>query len=133
MSFSWPIRVYYEDTDAGGVVYHSNYLNFFERARSEWLAAMNVSQTQLLEQDVVFVVRSANLDFIKAARFEQKLVVDSVVSKLGKASIIFTQELKDLEGTLYCQGEVKVGCVQLSTMKPTAIPQHIHLEFKRAS
>ncbi|GLP97970.1 tol-pal system-associated acyl-CoA thioesterase [Paraferrimonas sedimenticola] len=133
MGFSWPIRVYYEDTDAGGVVYHSNYLNFFERARTEWLADMGVEQTALLQQDIAFVVRSAKLDFLIPARFEQKLVVESVVSKLGKASVTFTQELKDSQGTVYCRGEIKVGCVRLSALKPCAIPTNIYSEFLRAS
>lgn len=89
MTFHWPISVYYEDTDAGGVVYHSNYLNFFERARTEWLKALGVSQTALLADDTAFVVKRAELDFRKAARFEQNLIVETKVIELKKARWYF--------------------------------------------
>lgn len=133
MTFNWPISVYYEDTDAGGVVYHSNYLNFFERARTEWLKALGVSQTALLADDTAFVVKRAELDFKKAARFEQNLIVETKVIELKKASLVFHQRLVDHLGDCYCEGTVLVACVALSRMRPRAIPLNIVQEFDSAS
>ncbi|ABM25243.1 MULTISPECIES: tol-pal system-associated acyl-CoA thioesterase [Shewanella] len=133
MTFHWPISVYYEDTDAGGVVYHSNYLNFFERARTEWLKALGVSQTALLADDTAFVVKRAELDFRKAARFEQNLIVETKVIELKKASLVFHQRLVDHQGECYCEGTVLVVCVALSRMRPRAIPLNIVQEFDSAS
>lgn len=131
--FRWPISVYYEDTDAGGVVYHSNYLNFFERARTEWLKHIGVKQTQLLADDIAFVVKKAELDFKVAARFEQDLVVETEVIELKKASLLFRQRLLDASGKLYCEGHILVACIALSRMRPRAIPQNIVQEFKSGS
>ncbi|MCG9697047.1 tol-pal system-associated acyl-CoA thioesterase [Shewanella sp. Isolate11] len=131
--FRWPISVYYEDTDAGGVVYHSNYLNFFERARTEWLKSMGVKQTQLLADDIAFVVKKAELDFKVAARFEQNLFVQSAVIEMKKASLVFHQQLVDDAGLVYCEGQILVACVALSRMRPRAIPQNIAQEFKSGS
>ncbi len=130
--FTWPISIYYEDTDAGGVVYHSNYLNFFERARSEWLYAMNIKQATLLEQDVAFVVKKADIDFIKPAKFEQKLLVNSRIQELKRASMVFDQELVDADGQCYCRASIVVVCVALSKMRPKSIPQLILQEFQGA-
>lgn len=130
--FTWPISIYYEDTDAGGVVYHSNYLNFFERARSEWLYAMNIKQATLLEQDVAFVVKKADIDFIKPAKFEQKLLVNSRIQELKRASMVFEQELVDADGQCYCRASIVVVCVALSKMRPKSIPQLILQEFQGA-
>ncbi|MDF0535443.1 tol-pal system-associated acyl-CoA thioesterase [Shewanella yunxiaonensis] len=128
--FRWPITVYYEDTDAGGVVYHSNYLKFFERARSEWLRAMGICQSELLKQDLAFVVRKAELDFCHAARFEQQLCVESWISELKRASLVFEQQLVDENGICYCKASIKIASVSLSKMKPQAIPEPILQEFK---
>jgi acyl-CoA thioester hydrolase len=130
--FKWPISVYYEDTDAGGVVYHSNYLNFFERARTEWLKAMGISQTALLKQDIAFVVKRAEVDFRRAAKFEQNFMVESKVIELKKASLVFHQSLLDDQGNCYCEGKIKVACISLSQMRPIAIPENIVQEFNRA-
>lgn len=131
--FVWPISVYYEDTDAGGVVYHSNYLNFFERARSEWLRALGISQTALLADDIAFVVKRAELEFRKAARFEQNLFVHSAVIEMKKASMVFEQRLLDEAGTCYCEGHIVVACVALSKMRPHAIPPHIAQELTQGA
>jgi len=132
MTFNWPITVYYEDTDAGGVVYHSNYLNFFERARTEWLKSIGVSQTKLLADDIAFVVKRAELDFVRAARFEQDLTVESCITSLKKASLVFQQRLVDEFGACYCEASVIVACVSLSKMRPRAIPEFIVQEFESA-
>ncbi len=131
--FRWPISVYYEDTDAGGVVYHSNYLNFFERARTEWLKSMGIKQAQLLAEDIAFVVKKAELDFKVAARFEQNLFVESSVIELKNASLVFLQQLVDEAGKVYCEGRIVVVCVSLSRMRPRAIPENIAQEFKSGS
>ncbi|MCL1046055.1 tol-pal system-associated acyl-CoA thioesterase [Shewanella electrodiphila] len=133
MMFTWPISIYYEDTDAGGVVYHSNYLNFFERARTEWLKSMGIVQSKLLAEDIAFVVKHAELDFRIAARFEQNLFVESKVVELKKASLVFKQRLLDDKGDCYCEGTIIVACIALSRMRPRAIPLNIVQEFNRAS
>lgn len=131
--FLWPISVYYEDTDAGGVVYHSNYLKFFERARTEWLKSMGISQTALLADDIAFVVKRAELDFRIPARFEQSLTVESEVIEMRKTSLTFRQRLMDDDGNCYCQADVLVVCVALSRMRPKAIPLTIAEEFNGGS
>ncbi len=131
--FRWPISVYYEDTDASGVDYHSNYLNFFERARTELLKTMGVKQAALLADDIAFVVKRAELNFCHAARFEQNLIVETVVIYLKKASLMFEQKLIDEQGLIYCEVKVLVACISLSHMRPRAIPQNIVQEFKCGS
>ena len=130
--FSWPISVYYEDTDAGGVVYHSNYLKFFERARTEWLRSIGISQTELLAQDIAFVVKHCELDFKVAAKFEQNLIVMSKITEMKKASMIFQQSLVDENEKVYCEATVVVACIALSKMRPKAIPQNIVQELMSA-
>ncbi len=128
-AFCWPITIYYEDTDAGGVVYHSNYLKFFERARSEMLRAKGISQQLLLEQEIGFVVRHMDIDFIQGAKLDQQLQVLSTITQLKKATMIFSQELVDLDGKVLCRANVKIACVNLAAMKPQAIPSSILSEF----
>ncbi|MEE8482722.1 MAG: tol-pal system-associated acyl-CoA thioesterase, partial [Acidiferrobacterales bacterium] len=110
-TFSIPVRVYYEDTDAAGVVYYANYLRFMERARTEWLRSLGFEQDELLRRDgVVFAVRSANLEFIKAARFNDILEVDVVVTTKGKASVTLKQMV--MRGDeLICSAVVRLACV----------------------
>lgn len=127
--FDWPITVYYEDTDAGGVVYHANYLKFFERARTEILRSLGFSQQQLLEQNIGFVVRTANVDFIRAARLDDQLTVKTSVVELKKVSLTFCQELVNPNGQLLCKALVKVACIDNQKMRPTGLPQSMILEF----
>lgn len=127
--FDWPITVYYEDTDAGGVVYHANYLKFFERARTEILRAFGFSQQRLLEQHIGFVVRSASVDFIRAARLDDQLTVKTSVVELKKVSLTFCQELVNPNGQLLCKALVKVACIDNQKMRPTGLPQSMILEF----
>ncbi|MBR9729489.1 tol-pal system-associated acyl-CoA thioesterase [Shewanella intestini] len=133
MTFDWPISIYYEDTDAGGVVYHSNYLNFFERARTQWLMSLGIKQSELLSQDIAFVVKKADIDFQIAARFEQSLTVRSQIMRLKKASMVFHQRLIDTDYQTYCEATITVACISLSKMRPRAIPPSIIQEFTRAS
>ena len=120
-----PIRVYYEDTDAGGIVYYANYLKFFERARTEWLRALGIQQQDLLDgQDVAFVVRSASVEYLGAARLDDELTLRLSVEKLGRASIQFAQQA--LRGdVLLSSASVKVGCVDRSSMRPRSLPDTV--------
>lgn len=127
--FRWPITVYYEDTDAGGVVYHSNYLKFFERARTEMLRAKGISQHVLLEQNIGFVVRHMDIDFNQGARLDEHLTVLTRVSEIKRASLQFCQELVNDEGKTLCKTIVKVACIDNKKMKPIVIPSFINSEL----
>jgi acyl-CoA thioester hydrolase len=120
--FDWPIRVYYEDTDSGGVVYHSNYLNFMERARTEWLRALGFEQTQMKDDlNIIFVVHSMNIQFKRPALFNDMLNVQSKVAKVGHGSIEFLQTIMRGQQVLI-EATIKVACVETSVFKPVAIP-----------
>ncbi|HEY1991477.1 MAG TPA: tol-pal system-associated acyl-CoA thioesterase [Gammaproteobacteria bacterium] len=128
--FTWKIRVYYEDTDLGGVVYHANYLRFMERARSEWLRALGFEQDTLREQHAVqFVVVGADLQFRRPARFNAELVVSAVVKKHTAASLTFHQEVRDPTGGVFCSGEIRVACIDSHTFRPRPLPGEIVREF----
>jgi len=101
-SQAFELRVYFEDTDAGGVVYNANYLKFYERARTEFLRSLGFEQDDLLAQNIVFVVRNINIDFVKAARFNEILIVDSKIESLKKASLFFNQEIYTKEMVKTC-------------------------------
>ena len=120
--FSWPVRIYWEDTDAGGVVYHSNYLRFMERARSEWLRAQGIDQLALRETTGLgFVVRDMTLDFLRPGRLDDELLVSVVVKERRSASMLFGQEIVRGDTTLL-RATVRVACVNLDTMRPAQIP-----------
>ena len=126
LEFRWPQRVYYEDTDTGGVVYYANYLKFFERARSEWLRSAGIAQQVLTEQErVMFVVKNATIDYHLPAKLDDQLEISVRVEKLGKASVNFYQEAwrqnKDAR-ELLCHGRIRVGCVHTVSLRPTPIP-----------
>ncbi|MBQ5948739.1 tol-pal system-associated acyl-CoA thioesterase [Massilia sp. ST3] len=121
-AFDWPVRVYYEDTDAGGIVFYANYLKFFERARTEWLRATGVQQQALLDAEgTAFVVKSASLDYHAPARLDDELTIRTSVEKLGRASVQFAQQAWRGD-TLLTSASVKVGCVDLATMRPRSLP-----------
>ncbi|MFZ7240157.1 tol-pal system-associated acyl-CoA thioesterase [Avibacterium avium] len=127
--FSLPIRVYYEDTDAGGVVYHARYLHFFERARTDYLRELGFSQQALLEEhNLAFVVKTMQIDYRLAAKLDDLLTVETQVSSIKGATILFSQQIKRND-VLICTAEVKVACVDLTKMKPVAIPQEIKAAF----
>ncbi|MGB5447004.1 MAG: tol-pal system-associated acyl-CoA thioesterase [Psychromonas sp.] len=119
------IRIYYEDTDAGGVVYYANYLKFFERGRTEFLREFNIEQDILLENNIAFVVRKVNIDYIKSARFNELISVKTTITNRRKASLSFKQEIFHENGELLCQADTLIACVNLQKMKPTAIPAEI--------
>lgn len=127
--YSWTIRVYYEDTDAGGIVFYANYLKFFERARTEWLRAAGIGQLALSDGDgVMFVVKSTSVDYQAPAKLDDELKLTVVVQRLGRASVEFLQEAWKITPTgsvLLAVGSIKVGCVSCTTFRPTAIPPHV--------
>ncbi len=123
--FHWPIRVYYEDTDAGGVVFYANYLKFFERARTEMLRDMGFEQDQLIaEQNVIFVVRSVQVDYLMPARFNESLNITAEITSAKKVSLSFEQ-LITRNGELLCKGTIKIACLDAATMRPKAIPEEL--------
>ena len=131
-TFNWPIRVYYEDTDSGGVVYHSNYLNFMERARTEWLRQLGFEQTFLKDTlNIIFVVHSMQIAFKKSAKFNDMLTITSELHKAGHSSLQFLQKISVNQQALV-EAQVKLACVNALTFKPIGIPQQIKLAIKSA-
>lgn len=123
--FEWPVRVYYEDTDASGVVYHANYLRYFERARTEWLRALGYDQARLAaELGVVFTVVSATLAFRRPARLDDMLTADVVISEVRRASLGFEQTLRR-EREHVASGQFRVACVDAQGFRPRAVPSVI--------
>lgn len=120
-----PVRIYYEDTDAGGIVYYANYLKFFERGRTEFLRELNIEQDVLLENRIAFVVKKVEMDYLKSARFNQLVRVRTEVVSRRKASLQFKQEILHESGELLCQATTLIACINLNTMKPVAIPSEI--------
>jgi acyl-CoA thioester hydrolase len=125
--FNWDVRVYYEDTDAGGIVFYANYLKFFERARTEWLRAAGIGQQALGEQDGrIFVVRSTAVDYFSPARLDDCLRLSVVVEKLGRASVDFFQEARRAgQDAVLCSGRIRVACVNAQSLKPAPIPARV--------
>jgi len=124
-NFTWPVRVYYEDTDAGGIVFYANYLKFFERARTEWLRACGVDQRRLAGQTgTLFVVRRTALEYHAPARLDDLLTIVSQIGRLGRASVDFVQEAWRGE-TLLAAGSIRVACVDGATLRPAAIPDPV--------
>jgi acyl-CoA thioester hydrolase len=125
-TFYWPVRVYYEDTDASRVVYHAAYVKYFERARTEWLRALGFSQHDLHDTlGVVFTVANIEVDFLRPARLDDELRVAVSVEQVRGASISFRQELsrKGADGTLLARAQVRVGCVDAATFRPCPLPK----------
>lgn len=124
-TYSLSIRVYYEDTDAGGVVYHSQYLNFMERARTEALRSCGFEQDSLRDKhDLLFVVHQMQITFRKPAKFNQEITVKTCLLNLGRSALQFSQQiLRDSE--VLIEATVQVACIQASTFKPTRIPELI--------
>lgn len=123
--FNWPVRVYYEDTDAGGVVFYANYLKFYERARTEMLRAMGYEQDELIAKDsIIFVVRSVQVDYLKSAKFNDMLDVSAQLSLVKSASLTFKQTIIQVE-TLLSTATIRIACLDANTMRPKLIPDHL--------
>ncbi|MEW6414736.1 MAG: tol-pal system-associated acyl-CoA thioesterase [Pseudomonadota bacterium] len=133
MAFVWPVRVYWEDTDAGGVVYYANYLKFMERARSEWLRSQGFEQDVLRDEaGVVFVVRRVEIDYLAPARFNDALAVSVALHETGRASIVVRQELLRGDERLV-QAEVTLACVDAARFKPVRMPESLVQALIRAT
>jgi acyl-CoA thioester hydrolase len=128
--FSWPTRVYWEDTDAGGVVYHAQYLAFLERARSEWLRAQGKGQQALrVDNDLVFAVRAMRIEFRQPARLDDALQVSVTLRACRRASLVLAQSI-DRDGVRLLDAEVRVAALNASDFRPRAIPQPLYDELK---
>ena len=130
--FSWTVRVYYEDTDAGGIVFYANYLKFFERARTEWLRALDVNQHDLLAQHgAMFVVKQASVDYHAPAKLDDVITLTLSIEKLGRASVQFVQHAS-CGAALLASARVKVGCVDRAAMKPRPLPADVAAKMRAA-
>ena len=125
VAFRHPLRVYWEDTDAGGVVFHANYLKFFERARTEWLRALGVGQQRLLDSEgLLFVVAETALRYLRAARLDDLLDITVGVAEAGRASLRLQQQAWR-GGELLAEGTIRIGCVTSAGFRPCRIPAAI--------
>ena len=125
-AFSWPTRVYWEDTDAGGVVYHAQYLAFLERARTEWLRARGMGQQWLRDElDLMFAVRAMRIDFRQPARLDDVLEVSVVLRKCRRASLVIGQAIHR-DGRLLLDADVRVAALDAADFKPRAIPDPLY-------
>ena len=132
--FLWPVRVYYEDTDSGGVVYYANYLKFMERARTEWLRSLGFEQDELAtRENVLFAVRRADLEFRRPARFNDALTIRSRIAERGRASLTFEQHVvkESQKGELLCSGRIQVACLEATEFRPRPIPERMLTEINR--
>lgn len=121
--FSIPVRIYYEDTDTGGIVYHANYLRYLERARTEFMRSYGLELDVLRETDgVLFAVRRAEVDYLKPARFNDELRVTAEIKRLGGASINFYQEVL-LGDVLVCKGNIRIACINDESLMPMPVPK----------
>ncbi|MBV5309396.1 tol-pal system-associated acyl-CoA thioesterase [Chromatium okenii] len=123
-TLDWPVRIYYEDTDAAGVVFYANYLRFMERGRTEWLRALGYEQDALRQvEGMLFTARRINLDYLSPARFNDLLMVRTHLTHLGGASLTFTQDVRrDADGILCCRGVTNVACVDAISLRPRRLP-----------
>lgn len=121
-TFSFPVRVYYEDTDTAGVVYYAGYLRFLERGRTEWLRALGVEQFRLAQEaGVVFAVRSLNIEYLKPARLDDVLAVLTELTLPGRAQVTLKQRI-ERDGETLVEATVRIACLNTKTMKPAALP-----------
>jgi acyl-CoA thioester hydrolase len=132
--FVWKVRVYWEDTYAGGVVYHSRYLNFFERARTEWLRSMGVHQAKLVaEENVVFAIRHMDIDFVQAACLDDELDVTVHSVNAGGARMTFSQEMtRCSDQQVVASANLTAVCLKADSFKPTRMPKWIRAEINNA-
>lgn len=134
--FEWTLRVYWEDTDAGGIVFYANYLKFFERARTEWLRSLGVEQQRLKESTGgMFVVLETSLRYRRPARLDDELIVTASMVETGRASMIIKQQVllkseqTDLPPALLCDGTIRIGWINASSFQPTRMPASLSACF----
>ncbi|MFC1664580.1 tol-pal system-associated acyl-CoA thioesterase [Pseudomonadota bacterium] len=129
VAFSIPVRVYYEDTDAAGVVYYANYLRFMERARTEWLRFIGVEIDELaIHQDTIFAVRSISMEYRSPARLNDLLEVNLTLKRCNRASLVVAQNIERKE-QLLCEGQAKLVCLHASSFRPRSIPESVLSEI----
>ena len=133
LSHQFTIRVYYEDTDAGGIVYYANYLKFFERARTELLRHAGINQETFLQQQLGFVVRHVEMNNIASAKLDDLLEVQTSIVTFKRASLVFEQKIINQTKQVLCTARVRIACVDFNQNKPCAIPELILGAFKRVS
>ena len=123
--FKWNLRVYFEDTDAGGIVYYANFLKFFERCRTEWLRALGVEQTRLAQQsNLQFVVAQLAIDYVKPAMLDDQLAITARIAEQGRSYLVFEQHaLRDTE--LLARADVKIACVDTRRLVPARLPAEL--------
>lgn len=132
MAFEWPLRVYIEDTDFGGIVYYVNYLKFMERARTEMLRECGSVQSQLAQDQVIFVVHHAECTYHQPARLDDELIVSSAIEQPGSASVNFNQRIiRRSDNRLMCEGRVRVACLNSGTMRPRRWPVELLAALKK--
>jgi len=130
--FYWPVRVYYEDTDAAGIVYYANYLKFMERARTEWLRHLSFNQDQLrLEQGIVFAVTRLCTQYRRPARLDDQLSVSVHMQRIALASFNLDQHIHRADGELLCEAQVRIACLDAEQLKPRKIPTFLLTELRR--
>ncbi len=131
VAYHFPVRVYYEDTDAGGVVYYANYLKFMERARTEWLRELGYEQDELInEHRLIFAVKKIQINYQSPARFNNELTVTAMINNFSRISIEFEQTIKKQEQQL-CEGQIMIVGLDSETFKPKRLPQKILKELER--
>jgi len=128
-AFQWPMRVYWEDTDAGGIVFYANYLKFFERSRTEWLRSLGIEQQRLRESTGgIFVVTETTVRYHRPARLDDELIVTARLIEKGRASLIIGQSAllkSERSQALLCEGTIRIGWVGAASLKPARIPANI--------
>lgn len=130
--FNWPARVYYEDTDSSGIVYHASYLRFMERARTEWLRSLGFDLPQLKAgHDVLFTVSRMRIEYLRPARLNDMLDVSLRLVRSGGASFILDQTVRKAPRELLCRAEVRIACIHATSLRPRAIPKVVYTELKR--
>lgn len=127
-SMNTSMRVYIEDTDAGGIVYYVNYLKFMERARTEFMRSLGFGKTALWDE-LMFVVHSVNVDYKRPAKLDDLITVSSIPVRASRVSLYFEQDVTR-DGELLCSGMIKVACVDRNTMKPAKMPQELLEKIK---
>tara|TARA_Y100001970_G_scaffold19338_1_gene21752 strand:- start:43402 stop:43800 length:399 start_codon:yes stop_codon:yes gene_type:complete len=130
MKHSLKIRVYYEDTDAQGIVYYANYLKFFERSRTEFLREVGYKQEKLMQKGAIFVVRAVDMKLLKPAKLDDIIEVSTGLSKLGRVTFNFYQEVR-IKDELICHAEIKCGCLSLDDFSAFPLPNSLHEGMKK--
>ncbi len=131
-AFAFPVRIYWEDTDAGGIVFYANYLKFFERARTEWLRSLGLVQSQLREETGgIFIVSETSLRYLQPARLDDELIVTAQLQEAGRASLIIAQQARNrTSGALLCEASIRIGWVDAQTLRPARIPHLLSEKLK---